>query len=1687
MRISTIPTICFLYVFLFCLPAVAASQNTGSGSRAIPPELTAADPELRALLNDENISCKSLSPNETVERIQKALEIADKRGLVRDRAIVETVLGSALIGEGKFDLAFLAFQKALQDSIDIKNEVLEADILLSLASEAQIKGNNQKALDLVSRALTIAERNANLYEKARALGELGRLKLLMGKTSEAATSIDEALNIDRLNGYKFEAMHLVYRSYYLGLTGNDEKAIASLSEARTKAILTRNAYVFIMAETGYAFGLARKGKADEAIAELELVKKGELQTFLQEGKDRDCLTFALGLPVLRILLLEGLSNVLEAANQQQKEIEVWREMLSISHELGLLPGEAEAEQKLADLEGKLKKTDDAVKDYAIAADLFRKLGNEALLDQVEIAESLLLVNSGRGIEAVPIVEEIASYASRLNLRQLEFRAYITLAGIHQTAGEVAKARNVLEKATSLIHPGPFDDEIDNKAVHLVYVSLSDIYRKLQIPPKELLSIDQAFFVSFHLKDEEAEHREVTYLDQRLNELHIREAVEQQQKAGQLTESLIYSYILYLRDSSSNKPAENQNWQRILNLPFQIVQKPGGVADLTEILKGIGPLLGLEKFPLLGALARYYIAAGADPGLAEKYALEADTILNGLKGDQSALKVESTCVLAVSYARQGKTAMAEEKSVECLSLADKTHEEQTIVYADAMNSMVQAQTGNIAAAKSSLEKLIAKTPDNPELLVELAMSLASAKLYDEANSQLGSAVGKFLTAGDKRTAAGAYARASIVLNSDSSDAAKKLQLEYLNAALNLYHVLGAKAEEGGVLIALGDYFLRVSQDKAAVDEYAKARELAQSAGQKNLLAQSLLGLGNAHQTQKDFAKAGEFHGAAAQIFHELSNSVGETNSLRNLGRDYYQLNDPEKALPALLEARKVANSAGPIYAYFAAYFLGDFYDSQGDYEKGLASFRDAAEITTKSGDTEHSAYSHLALAGVVGFLGAWEDSVTESEIALRLFQKIGNNEGQAACWAHLTAIYSDRTSSLKDFDKAQECYRKALEFGYGKTVELDLMEIYLQTGKYAEAAKTARQGIQNCVKEKDTNCQAHALISLSEAERLGGHLKASRSALNQARPLVTKSPDLYLKGRLEYQGSRLLASEGKFDEALSSYKQLISLIESVKGKLGAQEQKGLSENYGFIYDELVALLYSMSKRTPDSQLRLASESLGYAEINKARQFAASWGRVFVNQMRQTLPPATQEREQSLNSRRDRLLAQLETATNSSEINQGIGKKDLKADLSSVQGEIKEFLSGLRKASPQYAAIAYPEEIQVSTLPLKKGETLVEFKMTDDSTFAWVIQNKDGIRNDLVAFYRLPKKRDWFLDRLSVLRTGLNSGRAGAVDWKISEELFAELFPGDVAKMVSDSQELVFVPDDVLFILPFELFSPEASKGNFVFLKKPTTYYPSAVSFRLARTASHQSNWQEAFLGIADPITSPEDDRFEAAGALKSPENDSSNQTQNQGDKKNSPAPDRLKARGFSFERLPGTAIEVQSIASLLKARNETVDVRSGASATKSELLDTDLSKFRFVHFATHGILPVDTGIKEPSLVLSYDGVAPSHMFLSMSEIIGLKLQSESVVLSACNTGSGKISRAEGVMSLGRAFLAAGSSSVTVSLWQVSDESTALLMKSYYAGLLAGKKKSVALAEARYGVFASGSKDPFFWAPFIVIGE
>ncbi len=121
--------------------------------------------------------------------------------------------------------------------------------------------------------------------------------------------------------------------------------------------------------------------------------------------------------------------------------------------------------------------------------------------------------------------------------------------------------------------------------------------------------------------------------------------------------------------------------------------------------------------------------------------------------------------------------------------------------------------------------------------------------------------------------------------------------------------------------------------------------------------------------------------------------------------------------------------------------------------------------------------------------------------------------------------------------------------------------------------------------------------------------------------------------------------------------------------------------------------------------------------------------------------------------------------------------------------------------------------------------------------------------------------------------------------------------------------------------------------------------------------------------------------------------------------------------------------------------------------------------------------MEPGIHESALILSYDDKDQQRMFITLSEILQLKLCAEMVVLSACNTGSGRIARADGISSLETAFLAAGASSPTMSLWQVADKSTAIFMQEFYRNFLNGMSKGEVLAAARSIPFSQGFRTHF----------
>ena len=144
-----------------------------------------------------------------------------------------------------------------------------------------------------------------------------------------------------------------------------------------------------------------------------------------------------------------------------------------------------------------------------------------------------------------------------------------------------------------------------------------------------------------------------------------------------------------------------------------------------------------------------------------------------------------------------------------------------------------------------------------------------------------------------------------------------------------------------------------------------------------------------------------------------------------------------------------------------------------------------------------------------------------------------------------------------------------------------------------------------------------------------------------------------------------------------------------------------------------------------------------------------------------------------------------------------------------------------------------------------------------------------------------------------------------------------------------------------------------------------------------------------------------------------------------------------------------------------------DLRLGRAANERDIKALDLGAYRYVHFATHGILAGDVPyINQPALVLSQTAdLGGEDGFLTMSEVLKLPLRAEMVVLSACQTALGREVTGEGVVGLTRAFLYAGSRAAVVSLWPVDDASTALFMGRFYEHVKAGQPPARALARAK----------------------
>lgn len=377
-------------------------------------------------------------------------------------------------------------------------------------------------------------------------------------------------------------------------------------------------------------------------------------------------------------------------------------------------------------------------------------------------------------------------------------------------------------------------------------------------------------------------------------------------------------------------------------------------------------------------------------------------------------------------------------------------------------------------------------------------------------------------------------------------------------------------------------------------------------------------------------------------------------------------------------------------------------------------------------------------------------------------------------------------------------------------------------------------------------------------------------------------------------------------------------------------------------------------------------------------------------------------------------------------------------------------------------------------LLDGSTaLLEYVLTEQGGVLFVLTDRD------LAAFPLPPAGE-----IAGLVRRMREGVLALEDDLPGPELHAALLDREAAGVratdLIEGRRLLVVADGPLHHLPFELLMPGA--GTYLVQRHDVVYAPSASALGLVMTRTPPGGWPQDLVAFADPL-------IEGDGGERSVVVDA--------------AVDRVRD-GQALGSLPATREEVVRIAELLEPDRHLADVARraadrhqgrrislslGVEATK----DAVAARFapgggpsRFVHLSTHGLLD-EVNPELSGLVFS---PGPSgNPFWQTFEIMAAGIPSDLVLLSACQTGLGRLVGGEGVVGLSRAFLHAGARSLCVSLWQVPDVPTAAFMESLYRRLVGeSADKASALRETKVAAIEAGGPDahPFFWAPFVLVG-
>ncbi|MFN0109547.1 MAG: CHAT domain-containing tetratricopeptide repeat protein [Blastocatellia bacterium] len=853
--------------------------------------------------------------------------------------------------------------------------------------------------------------------------------------------------------------------------------------------------------------------------------------------------------------------------------------------------------------------------------------------------------------------------------------------------------------------------------------------------------------------------------------------------------------------------------------------------------------------------------------------------------------------------------------------------------------------------------------------------------------------------------------------------------------------------------LGINYYAEGKFEPALNAFQKALPLLEEYGLKASAASTVSNIGGIYYGQGAYDQALEYFRRSLRLQEELGNKAGIAAALTNIGAIATRTGYYAEATQHLERSLKIREElgqktgVGPILNN-----LGTAYNAQGRTSEALSYYLRNLKLQKELGNQADSITSQLNIASIHNESGRYDQALVYAQSGLQLAEQLKLDEKRIYALNIVGEIYYWQ----KKHDLALSALQQSLELQEqvktqvyrGAALNL-IASVYQEQRRFPLALENYQRALQAyqaindrlgvILTQNDLGSVQHEMRQYETALRAFAQAETLAREINSPSGLITA---------YEGQGKALRALN-RPGEARQAYQNAVRAIEQLVPQIGVElEQRlGFQHSHATPYFALTDLL--IEQQDAQQALVLAEQAKSRVLLDSLQNGRLNIARVLSSEEREAEAKAL-ARLSALNSQLTQA-AQEEKPDNSKFARLKTQQIEARQTYEALQTQLFAAHPELKVRRGETAPLALDETAAM----LGPQTALLEFASGETRTHLFVITARNG--KPALQTFTIPLKRQELAAKTEKLRQTFANRNLGYVE--PARELY-DLLLKPAAAALQGKSRLVIVPDGPLWELPFQALMPTANR--FLIEDKTISTAPSLTFLREMIRVREKRGKQSApanILVVGNPALGGEELLAK-----------------------------RAELMGDKLEPLPFAEQQATLLGQLYKTNAK---VLTGAVATEATV-KAEMGKYRILHLATHGVLD-DRNPMYSHLVLAQtgnnkEGGQTEDGLLEARELLDMDLQADLAVLSACETGRGKIGAGEGMIGLSWALFVAGVPTTVVSQWKVADKSTAELMVAFHQQLQAGQPKAEALRRAAQPMLKQpNSRHPFYWAGFTLVGD